>query len=158
HLATRQNELATRSLVGATSGRILRLLLLQTSLIAGLGGTLGLFGVSAVLPPLLSLYNGDSLVGAIVLGIDWRIVVLTVVVVVGTIALCTLVPALKIHRAVRHGQTIRLAGARFSAGPLERTLRGILVSAQVAIAVALVCASATLSKSLDTVLQINPGF
>jgi putative ABC transport system permease protein len=158
HLATRQGELATRVLMGATSGAIFRLLLLQTSLLAGAGGVLGLVGVATALPALLSLYNGASLVGAIRLGIDWRVVLLTLLIVVGTILLCALVPAMKIHRSVRRGQTIRMAAVRFSAGPLERALRAALVSAQVAIAVALLSASGVLSKSLSTVLAIDPGF
>jgi len=51
-----------------------------------------------------------------------------------------------------------MASARFSAGPLERGFRTALVCAQVAIAVALLCASGTLSRSLRAVLDVDPGF
>lgn len=157
HLAARQGELATRALVGAGGGRLLRLLLVQSSVIAVAGGALGLAGVWAVLPPLVSLYNGNG-IGAIALEVDWRVVLLTVLIVGGAIALCTVVPALKIQRAARHGHSIQLASARFSAGPIERTFRAALVCAQVAIAVALLCAAGTLSRSLSAVLNVDPGF
>jgi putative ABC transport system permease protein len=157
HLTARQGELATRALVGASAGRMLRLLLSQTGLIALLGGIAGLLGVQAVLPPLVALYNGSG-IGAITLTVDWRVLLLTLLVIAGTILLCTLVPALKIHRAARRGYGIQMATARFSAGPLERRFRSALVCAQVAIAVALLCASGTLSRSLSAVLDIDPGF
>lgn len=143
--------------MGASGGRILRLLLIQTSLVAGVGGLVGLVGVRSVLPPLVALYNGNG-IGAITLEVDWRVVLLTVLIVAGTILLCTLVPALKIHQAAQRGQSIRMASARFSAGPVERTCRAALVCVQVAIAVALLCASGTLSRSLRAVLDIDPGF
>ena len=106
HLTARQGELATRALVGASGGRILRLLLIQTSLVAGAGGLVGLAGVRSVLPPLVALYNGNG-IGAITLEVDWRVVLLTVLIVAGTILLCTLVPALKIHGAAQRGQRDR---------------------------------------------------
>jgi predicted permease len=157
HLTARQSELATRTLVGASGGRLLRLLLAQTTVVALAGGAVGLLGVQLVLPPLIALYNGTG-TGAITLAVDWRVVLVTLIVVAGTVLLCTVVPALKIQGAARRGESIRMATARFSAGPLERTFRAALVWTQVAIAVALLCASGALSRSLSAVLDIDPGF
>lgn len=51
-----------------------------------------------------------------------------------------------------------MAAVRFSAGRIERHVRTALVSLQIGIAVALLCTSGTLLKSLDAVLSMTPGF
>ena len=157
HLSTRQGELATRALLGAGPVRILRMLVVQTGVLATLGGLLAVAAVAFVLPPLVALYNGGG-TGVVTLGLDWRVLIVSCGVVGGATLLCAAVPVWKIHRASRRGETLRMAGARVSAGRSERLLRATLVSAQVGIAVALLCVSGTLMKSLDAVLSTAPGF
>jgi putative ABC transport system permease protein len=157
HLLVRQGELATRSLLGAGGGRIVRLLLIQTGLVAMIGGAAGIAVGAAVLPYLLELYNADG--SAIVaFSIDWRVLAISGGTIGGTTILCALVPALRIHQAAVRGQGLRLAGARFSAGRAERRVRASLVSAQIGIAVALLCTSGALIRSLTAVLAVPPGY
>lgn len=157
HLSMRQGELATRSLVGAGAARILRLLIVQTALLAIIGGALGLACVTLLLPPLVALYNANG-AAAITLRVDWRVLAVSIGVIAGAALLCAAMPAWKIHRAALAGGSLRMAAVRFSAGRWERRVRGTLVSAQVAIAVALLCASGTLFKSLNSMLATSPGF
>jgi len=157
HLSMRQGELATRSLVGAGAARILRLLIVQTALLSILGGTVGLACVTFLLPPLVALYNANG-AAVVTLGVDWRVLSVSAAIIAGTTLLCAAVPAWKIHRAAMSGGSLRMVAVRFSAGRWERSVRGALVSAQVAIAVALLCASGTFFKSLNTVLATSPGF
>ena len=157
HLLVRQGELATRSLLGAGTGRIVRLLLVQTSLLAVIGGAIGIAGGAAGLPFLLALYNADGR-AVVALGLDWRVLVISGGTIAGTAILCTLLPAIRIHRAAVRGQGLRLASARFSAGRAERRVRAALVCAQIAIAIALLCTSGALIKSLAAVLSVPPGY
>src|SRR5580765_4420142 len=136
HLLVRQGELATRSLLGAGAGRIVRLLVVQASVLAAIGGAVGLIGAAAVLPYLLALYNAGGR-SVITLGIDWRVLAISGGTIAATTLLCTLLPAIRIHRTAARGQALRVAGTRFSASRSERRLRACLVCAQIGIAIAL---------------------
>jgi predicted permease len=157
HVLVRQGELATRALLGAGTGRIVRLLAVQTSLLAATGGALGIAAAAAVLPRLLDLYNADGR-AAIALGADWRVLAISGGTIAAAALLCTLLPAMRLHRGAARGQALRDAGRRVGAGRAERRLRACLVSAQVGIAIALLCASGALVKSLAAVLSVPPGF
>jgi predicted permease len=157
HLLVRQGELATRSLLGAGAGRIVRLLVVQASVLAAIGGAVGLIGAAAVLPYLLALYNAGGR-SVITFGIDWRVLAISGGTIAATTLLCTLLPAIRIHRAAARGQALRVAGTRFSASRSERRLRACLVCAQIGIAIALLCTSAALGKSLAAVLSVPLGF
>jgi putative ABC transport system permease protein len=157
HLSARRAELATRVLVGAGRWRVIRLLLTQTAVMAALGGGAGLLAVSFGLTPLVALYNGDGQ-GVVTLGVDGRVIGLTLAVITAATLLSAVVPALRIHGAAGAGELLRVASTRASAGPWERRMRAALVTAQIGIAVALLCMSATLIASLRTVLTIAPGF
>ena len=157
HLASRRQELATRVLVGAGRWRIARLLTIQTTVMACVGGAAALLFVALALPPLVALYNGGGQ-GVVALAVDGRVLGLTLAVVAVTILSCSLVPALRVHRAASTGDLVRLASARTSQGRWERRLRAGLVTLQIGIAVALLCTSATLMASLRTMLTSAPGF
>ena len=157
HLLVRQGELATRSLLGAGTMRIVRLLIAQTAVLAAIGGVVGVAIVAAVLPYLLALYNAGGGT-SVAFGIDWRVLAISGGTITGAAVLCTLLPAIRIHRAAARGQALRLAGTRFSAGRAERRVRAALVCAQIGIAVALLCTSGVLVKSLAAVLSVPPGF
>jgi putative ABC transport system permease protein len=157
HLSVRRPELMTRVLVGASRWRILRLLLVQTTFMACLGGVAALLVVVFGLPPLVSLYNGDGQ-GVVSLGLDWRVIGLTLAVIATATIMCAVVPALRIHRAAGTGDLVRGASARTSPGRWERRIRAGLVTMQIGIAVALLCTSATLIASMRSVLAIVPGY
>ena len=156
HLSLRRSELATRVLVGAARWRVIRMLLVQTGVIAIVGGAVALAGVALALPPLVDLYNGGQT--AVALELDWRVIAVSVLVIAGTTVLCTLVPAMKIHHAATTGEAVQLASVRASSGPWERRMRAVLVSAQIAIAVTLLCLSVTFLRSLNQILETAPGF
>ncbi|HET9369591.1 MAG TPA: ADOP family duplicated permease [Vicinamibacterales bacterium] len=157
HLLVRQGELAMRSLLGAGIGRILRMLMVQTGVLAAAGGAIGIGIAAAVLPSLLNLYNSGGAV-AVTLGLDWRVLSICAATIGGTTLVCTLLPAVRIHRAAARGDGLRLAATRVSAGRAERRVRATLVCAQIALAIALLCTSGALVKSLTAVLSVAPGF
>jgi ABC-type antimicrobial peptide transport system permease subunit len=93
----RRHEIAIRSALGASRGRIARQLLIESALLSAVGGTLGLIagflGMRALLAVntagLPRLGEAGSLVS-----MDWRVVAFTVVFSLATGILFGLVPAL----------------------------------------------------------------
>lgn len=138
-------------------GRIVRLLVVQTSLLAAGGGAVGVAAAALVLPGLLDLYNADGR-AIVAVGFDWRVLAASAGLIVCAALLCALLPAIKLHRGAARGEALLVAGTRMSGGRTEKRSRAVLVSAQIGIAVALLCTSGALVKSLVTVLSVPPGF
>jgi predicted permease len=154
-LATRRGELAVRTAVGATRWRLIRLQLVESLLLAGIGGAAALLVVRAVLPSLLALYaaSGSARVEATV---DWRVAAFAAAVVVGTAIASGVYPALRAYDDISSG--VRTVDGHVGRGHLEGRLRAALLVAQVALAVVLLCAAATFTLSLRRVLNAAPGF
>lgn len=156
----RRREIATRLALGAEHGRLIRQLLTESVLIAGLGAGLGLVlaGIarSLLLGILPSLNFPVTL--ALDLRLDGRVLAFTLVVAVGTGILFGLAPALQATRtdlvtAIREqtGETPR----RFL--PWLETRR-VLVIAQVALSVVALLGAGWFLESLRAAQSIDPGF
>ncbi|MEE8519444.1 MAG: ABC transporter permease, partial [Dehalococcoidia bacterium] len=152
--AQRQGELAMRVALGAGRGRLVRQLLTESLLLAGLGGVvgivvarLGIAGLVALIPPDLPRVNAIALDGAALafaLGITTLIGVL-----VG------LIPALapsggELHQALREARAT-------SAGRNRSTQRGLVVT-EVALALVLLVGAGLLLRSMQHLFGIPPGF
>ncbi len=154
--ARRQRELAVRAALGASSGRLVRQLLTESVLLALMGGGLGLllavWGIDALRVARLGLIPSH-----VEPGIDGRVLAFTLVLSVVTGMLFGLAPALRLpDKALDH--TLR-AGARGLTGGLGlRQLRGILVLAEVAIALVLLVGAALLLRSFERLQRVEPGF
>lgn len=152
----RQREMAVRLALGATRGRLLRLVLLE-SLLLGLGG--GALGV------LLSLWSTRGLSSIRIpapvpldlsVGIDARTLAYTFLISVVCGLLLGLAPAWtasrpKVANALKGGAGFQAAGRRIS-------LRNLLVVAQVAMALVLLAVTGLFLRSLERASQIDIGF
>jgi len=154
--ATRQREMAVRIALGATRTLLFRQMLLE-SVILALGG--GLVGTA------LSLWATSALAAFRIpapvpidttLSVDWRVLVYTFVLSVGTGLLFGLIPALIASRPIL---TSALKGEDALARPGRRiTLRNILVVAQIAMSIILLSATGLFLRSLEYASTIDPGF
>jgi putative ABC transport system permease protein len=154
--ATRQREIAIRTVLGAGGGRIVRQLLTESVLLALLGGAAGLLLGAAAIRPLLALspVRIDRLAPV---EIDGRVLAFTLLVALAAGLLSGLAPALQAVRSnlsepLKEGSN-RTAGSR---GALW--LRGALVTAQVALALVLITGAALLVRSFVGLLQKPAGF
>jgi putative ABC transport system permease protein len=152
--ATRRREISVRVALGAGRGRIIRQLLTESVLLAGIGGLLGIllahWGTSFIayqLPDGIPRLNEAY--------VDLRVLLFTLTVSLATGLLFGLAPALQ---ASRLNLTEALKeGDRGSSGTRQR-LRGVLVISEVALTLTLLVGAGLLIQSFRRVLQVDPGF
>jgi putative ABC transport system permease protein len=155
--ATRRKEMALRAALGANRGRILRQLLTESLLLAGLGGLAGLALAWWGTELLVSLAPRDLLnlsqvrISAPVLGFTFALSMLTGV-------LFGLAPALEASR-ISLTDSLKEGGRNLGGGGgRSHRLRNALVIAEVALAlIPLVCAGLLL-RSFSRLQSVDPGF
>jgi predicted permease len=156
----RKREMAIRSAIGAGRGRIVRQLLTESVVLSLIGGTLGLgLGVAAI-RSLLAINTANlprlgergSTVGA-----DWRVLLFTLVVSLGTGIVFGLLPALQGSRADLN-VTLKESGGPSGTAFRHNKARSMLVVAEVALALILLVGSALLIRTSMALRAVNPGF
>jgi len=156
----RRREIAIRAAIGAGRGRIIRQLLTESVLLSVAGGiaglALGLIGIRALLAintaDLPRLGEKGTLVGA-----DWRVLLFTLAVSVGTGILFGLIPALQSSQADLSA-TLKESSGRTGTGFRQNKVRSVLVIAEVALALVLLVGSALLIRTSLALGAVNPGF
>src|SRR5262245_13000651 len=157
--AGRQREMAIRAAIGAGRGRLVRQLLVESLLLALLGGVAGLALASCSIPVLRSGLLGivtGKIPGLETIGVDWGTLAFSFGVSLLTGVLFGALPALQISR-VDLNQTLK-EGGKGSAGAGRRGLSRGLVTAEVALAVIVLVAAGLLIRSMNKLLQVDPGF
>ncbi len=149
----RRQELAIRAALGAGWGAIARSLLLESAVLALLGGAAGLLLASAALPALLRL-AGSALPSALVIGIDLNVVLFTLGVSLLCGALLCLIPIAK-HAAPRVVEALRGAARSYSAGRESHRARNTLVVLQVALALVLLIGSGLMIRSFAALRAVD---
>jgi predicted permease len=157
--AGRQREMAIRAAIGAGRGRLVRQLLVESLLLALLGGVAGLalaaWGIPVLRSGLLGIVTG-KIPGLEVIGVDWGTLAFTFGVSLLTGVLFGAMPALQISR-IDLNQTLK-QGGKGSAGAGPRSLSRALVATQVALAVVVLVGAGLLVRSFQKLLQVDPGF
>lgn len=152
----RFREIAVRSALGAGRGRIVRQLLVESIVLAMLGGAVGLLFATWGTALLASLLPA-GLAGAADVGVDWRVALFALAVSVGTGLLFGLVPALQAARADLHTSLKETARGATGAGSGHR-VRSAFVVVQVALSVMLVAGAGLLATSLVRLEHVDAGF
>ena len=143
--AARARELAVRVALGASRGRIVRHVLAESVLLGLGGGVLGL---------LLSFWGVRLVTGVIDrampfwirLGTDWRLLLYTLLLSVLVGLAFGIVPALRAARTDLN-EALKTGGVGASAGRRDSWTRGMLVIAQVALAIVLLAGAGLMIKS-----------
>jgi predicted permease len=149
----RENEFATRLALGATRSRIMRQCLTENALLGLLGGALGVPLAIAAIRPFIALWPG-SLPRSADVELDWRIVLMTIVVSLASGLTFGLAPALRIP--TEKLDDVLRAGARTIVRS-SRRLQSAFVVSQLALAVVLLVSAATLARTLVTLSSLDPG-
>ncbi len=154
--AARGREMALRVAVGASRARVVRQMLAESFVLAGLGGALGLALAAAGIRGLEKLIPSDVLAGA-TLGLNLSVFAFLCGVVVLSTFLFGIVPALHSSRPNLQAE-LKDGGRGASAGSRQGRLRNILATAEVALALVLLVGAGLMIQSLYRLLAVNPGF
>ncbi len=150
----RAQEFAIRAALGATRGRVLRQLLVESILLAIVGGSLGLFlavwatrGGLAALPEALPRANDVR--------VDPHVLLFTLIVSVLAGVLFGLAPLWQISRA--DVQETLKEGGRGASGARHGIL-GAFVAVEMGLAVVLLIGAGLMLRSLTNLWNVKPGF
>jgi putative ABC transport system permease protein len=153
---SRYREMATRVALGASRGRIIRQLFIESSLLAFVGGILGVFLAGAMTNVLIRLAP-STLPRVDEIGLDWRVLLFSSTIALLTAIFCGLLPALTLSR--RTSRQPLLPGVKASTqSARHRAIVTGLIAAQVAIAVVLLIGGGLLLRSFGRLMSVDPGF
>jgi putative ABC transport system permease protein len=153
--ADRTREIALRSALGASRGRIVRQLMTESLLVAGAGGAAGciasiwlLQGLKAAAPRELTMLEGVQ--------VDGLALAVAVALAVATAVLTGLAPAVVAARH-RPAETLREGGRGAGGGRRAARIRDVLVVAEVALAIVLLIGAGLMLRTFSRLLQVDPG-
>ncbi len=150
--ASRNKEMAVRTAMGASRGRLIAQMLTETLVLCLAGGVAGLALAQLLLRAALPLFAG-SLPFTAELGLDLRVLAFAAAAVLGMTIIIGLVPALK----VSNGISASLNQASRGSSRSHERLRRIIVTAEVAGSLVLICGTLLLLRSLFSIQAVNTG-
>jgi predicted permease len=155
--ASRQREIAIRLALGASRRQLVTQLLIESSLLATIGGALGL-GLAFLFSRLLVAFHPPIPVPiSLHVGVDGRVVAFTTLVTAFAAVIFGLLPALQ---ASRPSLTTALTGARGSLTRRSRLLRlrNAFLVPQMALSVVLLVVAGLFTRSVMNAGAVDPGF
>ncbi len=154
--AARQKDIAIRSALGARRSRLVRQLLTESVLLAGLGGVFGLLVAVWGVDLLLALAPKDlpPLAGV---GINYLVLGFTLGVSLLTGLIFGLVPAMESSRP-NLNETLKEGGRSAASGARQHRVRNAFVVAEIAMALVLLIGSGLMIRSFARLQSVNPGF
>jgi putative ABC transport system permease protein len=153
-LSARQREIAVRLALGSSSGRLLRLFVLENFLLVFAGGAAGLAGAAWSLDALVHLFP-YTLPASTPVRLDLTVLTFALAIAAVTGLVFSIVPAIMSSR-VKVGQALK--SGRSQMGVVRQRIRSILVVTEVALATAMLVAAALLIASLYRQHQEPLGF
>jgi predicted permease len=152
----RRHELSLRLALGATRWRLVRLLLVEALLLAGIGALAGLVFARWASPLLVAQLSTSVTRVMLDLSLDWRVLVFTIAVTGMTAVLFGIVPA---FRATKVAPIDALKEqSRGALGDTRTRLAGGLVVAQVASSMVLIVAAGLLVGTFERLATLPLGF
>ena len=152
----RRRELAVRVSLGAGTARLVRLLLAESAVLAGIGGVVGI-GLAALAVRLVRAAAPAGLPRVSETGMDWTVLLFAVGAAVLAALLAGVLPALQATQLAPAGE-LKEGGRSASSGRARLRWRQALVVGEVALAVVLVSGAGLMIRSVRNLLAIDAGF
>ncbi len=153
---SRQREIKVRLALGASGARIIRQLLTESVLLAGLGGIAGIvlayWGTAAIVA-----LSPESLARVAETQLDGRVLAFTALISLATGIIFGLSPALLIARTSL-AESLKEGRRGATASAQTNRTRSLLVVAEVALALVLLIGAGLLINSFVRLQQVAPGF
>jgi len=152
----RWKEMALRSALGASRWSLVRLLLVESALLAVIGGGLGLLlasyglgALTAIIPAAISAREK--------IDIDGYVIAFTFLISLFAVALFGLAPAWQATKTDLN-QALRENSRSATGARSLKLMRGALVVAEISLSLVLLVSAGLLLESLWKLLKVNPGF
>jgi len=152
----RRREIAVRIALGASSGALLRQAILESLVLSGSGGLLGL-ALAAIAVRVGISRLPDTLPRLDEISLDWQVVGFAIVLAVLTGLVCGLTLAFAALRTSVN-ETLKEGGRTGTPGSAHARLRSALVIGEIAIALVLLVASGLLLRSFGKMRAVDLGF
>ena len=154
--AARRKEVALRAALGASRWRLARQFLVETVLLTLCAGTLGVLVAFWGVDLVVGFYRGNlPRVGQI--GVNFSVLVFSLIVSLGVGLVLGLVPALNVSQRQLQ-DALQDAGRGTSSGRSTSRVRNFLIVSQVALTLVLLVGAGLLGRSFLRLLEVNPGF
>jgi putative ABC transport system permease protein len=164
--SAREKEIAVRSALGASRGRIVRQLLVESSILTIASCVVGcIFAwaslkiIVAFLPNVFATSGGwgrgIGLEALLALGLNWPVLLFAMGITIVTTLICGLAPAVHMARVDLQPQ---MAGAGKSGASAHGKLRSMLVFVEVALSIVLLIGTGLMMRTLFLLTHVDLGF
>jgi predicted permease len=147
-------EMALRTALGASHGRLIRLIVAEQAVLAIIGALAGIGLASVALPALISRIPPEVPRTAEIT-LDWQVLLTVLAASIAVAVAVSLIPALI---TARPSLQPLLRQSRATETPARRRALGALVAVQIALAVVLGIGSMLMLRSMWNLQQVDPGF
>lgn len=155
--SVREREIAVKLALGASRGRLIRQLFVESLLLSLIGAALGGFLAQGLSRVLVSLISNERESLFLNLSPDWRLLGFMGGLAILTSVLFGLTPAFRATRTTP-GAVLKAGGRGMTSGGERFGLRRLLVVAQVALSLVLLFGALLFARSLQKVLSVDAGF
>jgi putative ABC transport system permease protein len=154
--SAREREMALRVTLGASRGRLIQQMLVESLLLATIGAAGGAALAQVLSKLMIGFISSEDNPIFLPLSADWRFLLFTTVLGVLTCLLCGTAPALQAARS-DPGQAMKGGGRGSTAGRRGLALRRALVVSQVALSLVLLVAALLFVRTFRNLVSVNAG-
>ena len=147
-------EMALRSALGASRGKLIRLVVVEQAVLAVVGALAGI-GLAYVALPALVARIPPEVPRTAEIALDWNVLATVLAASIAVAVAVSLIPALI---TARPSLQPLLRQVRMTETPSRRRTLGALVAVQIALAVVLGIGSMLMLRSMWNLQQVDPGF
>jgi putative ABC transport system permease protein len=153
----REREIAVRLAIGASRSRLVRQLLTESIMLAGIGAVAGALIARGLSRVLVSFITTDRNPVFLDFSMDWRMLAFTAGLAVATCLLFGLAPAARATRTPP-ADAMKAGGRGNTADRSRFGIRRVLVGAQVALTLVLLVGAILFGRTLQNLLAVETGF
>jgi putative ABC transport system permease protein len=153
----KKRETAVRLALGSSRWRLIRQLLLESLLLATAGAVAAVFIARWGMAGLVASLPVGSLPRLEEVGVDTAVLAFTALIALATGILCSLAPALRAFRTDLQ-EALKSGGRGSTQGRVEQRTRGLLVTAEVALALVLLVGAGLMLRTFQHLQAVDPGF